>query len=218
MRRCAACWRAGGAVIATAPIAREFAGNSAGKSAGNSNSMDTQVVASGRQPLTVVYRIATARGTLLAVDGSTVESIFADANAGWAAPIWLQTLHHPAQTNGYTVAFGGVTLLYSIAPLGAALPFSNHSPATLTIYDTHGVARQTMRLAGRSGTVRVTIARRSYALVTTAPNLSRAVTVAPKGPAGCVARVAVFGVAVPAAPSGTIASGTCDRCRRRCSP
>ncbi|HWE63281.1 MAG TPA: hypothetical protein VHB98_16315 [Chloroflexota bacterium] len=149
----------GGAVIANGDVAAALAGTTARDQA--------QILASGGRPALVVRRVAAPDGTLLAVDGGPAEYLFADANASWAAPIWQQILGHGAQSGGYLVAAGGVTLLYSgTAQNGASI--SLPVPATtpdLTLYDTTGALAQTMPLAGRSGVIHVLVARRSYALL-----------------------------------------------------
>ncbi|MDB5075156.1 MAG: hypothetical protein JWO42_1335, partial [Chloroflexi bacterium] len=148
----------GGSVIAASSVARELSPAAAA----------SHVVAAGGTPAMSIRRYALAHGTLLAVAGAPVEQIFTDANQAWASSMTKTVLHRPVQTGGYLLNAGGVTLLYSGqatpgASLMVSLPLSTAQGA-LTVYNTSGAATRTMPLNGRTGALRVYVARRSYAL------------------------------------------------------
>ncbi|HZS93118.1 MAG TPA: hypothetical protein VFE42_37210 [Chloroflexota bacterium] len=146
----------GGTVVAAGRVAHALVGQSAA----------TGTIAA--TPGTVVRRIATAHGTLLAVDGMAVEELFADASARWALPVWRLALRRNAASTGYQVTAGDVTLFYTIALGGTTMAVTlpaGESTGRLDLYDTHGGLRQTLQLDGRHGPFHVFIARRTYALL-----------------------------------------------------
>ncbi len=148
----------GGTVVAAAPIAALLAPAGA----------QALPLAQGGTPLMTVQQVAPAMGRLLAVSGGPVERLFTDAAATWADGVVQSILHTPLQSDGLLVSAAGTTLLYSgLATPGAnmvvSLPLPG-VPKTLTVYNTSGVATQTIALTGRNGSLRVSVPRRSYAL------------------------------------------------------
>jgi hypothetical protein len=112
--------------------------------------------------------MAMMEGALFAVDGCTVEDVFTDAAAAWAAPFWRQILHGAVPTSGYTITAAGYTLLYSIARPGSAMTLfvpDSLGSTDLVVYDVRGRVQRIIHLADRHGRVRVFIARRTYALL-----------------------------------------------------
>jgi hypothetical protein len=151
---------AGGSVIASTSVARALAATAA----------PWRTVVTGGTPAMSIQQSDARHGTLLAVAGGPVEQLFTDANQSWASNITKTVLHRPVQFGGYLVHAGGATLLYSgQASPGASMRVSLPLPgsqSTLTVYNTSGGAIRTISLKGRSGTVRVYLPRRSYALST----------------------------------------------------
>jgi hypothetical protein len=148
----------GGTVLAATPVAALLAPAGAQPSA----------LAQGGMPPMTVQQYAPALGRLLAVSGGPVERLFADSEATWADGVVQSILHRTPESDGFLVSASGVTLLYSgLATPGASmvvnLPLPG-APKTLRVYDTGGVARQTINLTGRTGALRVFVPRRSYAL------------------------------------------------------
>ncbi len=152
--------RAGGAVLTSAPVAALLA---------PSNAEQVQV-ASGTAAMGSVFRYRIARGQLYAVLGISVEQIFTDANQRWSGSVMQAFFHKSVQPAGFLVSLDGVTLLYGgLSASGASFvvqaPLPG-SPPVLAVYDAGGAVKQIIRLAGRSGSIRVHVPRRTYALAT----------------------------------------------------
>ncbi len=149
----------GGTVVAAAPAAASLVDNSAGG----------QLLVTNPAATIAVRRIATTAGLLFSVDGGAVEDLCADANGDWTLPLWSQVLRRsPAalRTTGYTVAAGGVTLFYSIAGGGSSATIDVPTAGgAATVYGQDGRALRLMHLVGAGHPVRLSIARRSYALI-----------------------------------------------------
>ena len=148
----------GGTVVAASPVATTLVDNSAG----------AQVLATSPDATVVVRRVTTTAGMLLSVDGAAVEDLCSDANGDWTPPLWSRILRRPAaalQTTGYTVAAAGVTLFYSIAAGGSSAIFNvPNADAYVTMYGQDGHIQRRVKVGGRDP-VRLSIARRSYALL-----------------------------------------------------
>jgi hypothetical protein len=151
---------AGGTVLAAAPVAALLA---------PANSDQARVTSSATAKGAVV-QYGVAKGKLYAVQGIPVEQVFADASQTWADGVVKALFHRTIQPAGFVMSTGGTTLLYGgLAASGASfvvnLPLSG-SPRTLVIYDTAGAVKRTIQLAGHSGSIRVDVPRRAYALAT----------------------------------------------------
>jgi hypothetical protein len=150
--------KAGGTVVAAAPIAKLLVPAAA----------QARAVTGGGAPAMSVRKYALSRGSLIAVAGGPVERLFNDSNQNWAGDLTSTIFHRPVQASGYYLSAAGVTLLYSGQALRGAsmaitLPLASDA-RTLTVFDTSGSARQTIPLNNRPGLLRVYVPRRGYAM------------------------------------------------------
>jgi len=152
----------GGTVVAAAPVAATLVDNSAGAG----------LVATSPDATLAVRRVPTTAGALLSVDGGAVEELCADANRGWTLPLWSQVLRRSTAalgTTGYIVAFDVYSLFYTIAGGGSTVALDVPvGGGGATVYGSDGGVQQIMHLVGgrNPDPVRLSIARRAYALVT----------------------------------------------------
>jgi hypothetical protein len=146
----------GGTVVAAGVVARLLGGEGAGK----------QLIAGDATGTAAVWRMTLARGTLLAVEGASVEDVLADRSAGWAAPVWRRLAGSAPQTSAYTISLWGVTLVYSIARGGATVVLDGPEarPGRVTLYGRSGARRSDPFSPRQPGPFAISIGRRSYAL------------------------------------------------------
>ena len=149
----------GGTVLVSMPVAATLLG-------GVSSYKTLAVEPAGSLGIRLV---ATAQGRLLTVVGGSVERVFADSAAQWAAPVWRQWLRWPVEPGGYLVSIPDATLFYS-GTTSTSMTLDQKAlglKGKLTMVNQFGASSRTISLAAHNAATQILVPRRTYGIVGT---------------------------------------------------